>query len=705
MTGLAPVTGAQEAEISARLALVAIPVAHAPDDDLGVRLRITNTGDRPIDGFRLTVGAGGIIRSRSELEASFQGAESFFAFSIDHQEKIPPGGRTTIRIDAPVADLTGFSTESGIHPLSLSLFSSENTLAPLDSIRTQLMVYPQRPQEPLNLVPVLPLNEIPARAPDGTYPADDTGGNWLEAAVSEQGWLRGLVAAVEETTAGAGAGDRDGGDRGDRPADPLRLGLAPTPRLLDELAGMSDGFVRVAEGEPEEFDEDSPEAEAAADLLAQMGEIAGREGVQPVLVPYSYPDLPTLEDELSPGDVGVQLTEGITMWEEALDESVGRSWVLPPAGRLDSASLQALQTAGVEGGAFFTADSLEASDDPAGVGCPIAILSFVCPIRIATGVGPPLDGYATDSSLQARLSEMVEGGGGRLEIQRVLAETAMVHAEQPGTPGRIIPLIVPTGWHPRPAAASAFFTGLRDAPWLRTVRPDEGLERADSPKLREVVDDAVTLPEQPASDYFQDIARTQDVVESFSTFIGERGPRALLQRLRRNTLVAQGRTLWEAGAVSAAAAYALESHEEASSEMNKISLGVPSQTTFTSRSGSLDISVFNEADYPVEAKVLLRALDMEFQPSSFDEVFPPGTRRLTIEAEAQTSGTFPIEVRIETPDGYQIASDAVQVQSTEFNIVALAITFGAVVFLILFYTVKVMRRRRAREDLAGAAGS
>ena len=96
-------------------------------------------------------------------------------------------------------------------------------------------------------------------------------------------------------------------------------------------------------------------------MLGTFRELAARPEIQPLLVPYAYPDLPSLEEELSAGDVGVQLTEAITVLEEQLEVEIGRGWVFPPAGRVDDSSLQALQAAGVDQGVFFGADTLESS--------------------------------------------------------------------------------------------------------------------------------------------------------------------------------------------------------------------------------------------------------------------------------------------------------------------------------------------------------
>ena len=697
LTGLTPATGAQDPETRARLRLVSIPVAYELDDDLNVRVRVANEGEEPIDGFRLTVGAGALIVNRTTLESSFEGSlPALTSLTIDYLDlEIPPGQERTVALDTPVTDLlVGTVGDGGVHPLTLSLFSADDAITPLDTLSTQMMVYPSPPTEPLNLVTVLPLNGIPSRDPSGAFVADETGASGLEAAVAEDGWLRGIANALSDATAP--------GRRDDPPRGPLRLALAPTPRLIDELAAMADGFVR-AEAPEEEIDEESPEATAAREVLELLRELTARPAIQPLLVPYAYPDLPSLEEELSAGDIGVQLTEAITVLDAQLEVELGRGWVFPPSGRVDDSSLQALQAAGVDEGVFFGADILESSGDPATSGCPEPSLSFVCQVRVETDVGP-IGGYVADAGVQQRMGDFAQPGAGALEAQRILAETAMIHAEQPGIAGRVLQATVFAGWRPNPRIARALFEGLRDAPWLRTLTPEQGLRRAEPTIDRRVIADAPSPGALPDGTYFADVVAAQDVVQSFSTFIGEQEPRARLQRLRRNILVAEGRTLWDAGEIALAAGYATDSYDEATGEMSKVTLGVPSQTTFTSRTGTLDISIFNETGYPVEARLVLGALDMSFDPAVVDDTFPPGTSRLSVQAEAQSSGTFPIEVRIETADGYAVATQAVQVRSTEFNVVALAITFGAVAFLFLFYTIKAMRRRRARQDPAEVTG-
>lgn len=715
---------AQEEEGQTRLRLGSLPISHSPGDGLGATLRVVNQSDVSLEGFSVTVSVSNIIRSRSDLHASFDGTTISFATSFDFTREIPPGGMDEVIIDLPVDDL-GLEAEGGVHALTFSLLSLEDS-GLLDELITQLMFYPEPPEEPLNHVTVVPLNEAPARGPEGTFPLDDEGRNGLEDALTGTGWLPGFVGALDAATKPPPEPepepDRDrrgrpGKGRRNRPRPtptpvpepdpPLRMAFAPTPRLLEELAVLSDGYRRSEDGEVEEIGEDSPEATAAREVLRKMRAIVAREGVQPVLVPYSFPDLPILEEEMTPGDIGVQLTEAITVLDETLGVAAERDWVYAPAGRLDAGSLEALQTAGVTTGSFFYSDVLSESFEPSGTGCPEPVLSFVCPIRVETNVGSALNGYVFDPDLQRRMLELTTPGAGRVELQRLLAETAMIHAEQPGTPGRVIHMAFPATWRPPPALARTTFAALREAPWLVGVTPEEGLDVATNQVRRSIVDEAPPLLGQPDDTYFSSIVDTQDLIESFSSFIGEQGPRGVLERLRRNILVAQGRTLWgDFGDIAFATSFITTSREEARAEMGKVTLAVPSETTFTSRAGSIEVSLFNETGYPVEAQVLLESLDMEFNPATIeftaDDPLAEGTTRLSVDAEAQTSGTFPITVTVATAGGDTLASESIQVRSTEFNVVALAITFGAVGFLILFYVVKAVRRRRNRTRAAEA---
>jgi hypothetical protein len=420
--------------------------------------------------------------------------------------------------------------------------------------------------------------------------------------------------------------------------------------------------------------------------------------VQPVLVPYGFPDIPSLVHNV-PLETSKQLVEGERVVSETLGIDIGREWIFPPAGRLDRPSLDALQTFGAEA-TFFSRESLDQVADPAAAGCPEPALSFVCPVRVES-VGDPVEGYTFDADVQERLTGMATPGAGRLEMQHFFAETALIHAEQPGVTPRVLHTIIPSNWHPTPALADVFFGGLVRAPWLRTVTPAEGLEVGRRSAPRTMVAEIPELPRQPDAFFFESIIDANDLVGSFDLFTGGRGPGVMLTRVRRNVLVAESRNWWTGQQlVETGRTFATETSAETAAEMESVSVSVASQTTFTSRTGDIQLSFFNETGYPVNVEITLNSLDMEFDPSSFEREFRTGPIRLQTEATAKSSGTFPVEVRVQTPDGYTIATQSIQIRSTALNVVALMVTLGAVAFLVLFYAARAVRRRRTRREEA-----
>jgi hypothetical protein len=72
-----------------------------------------------------------------------------------------------------------------------------------------------------------------------------------------------------------------------------------------------------------------------------------------------------------------------------------------------------------------------------------------------------------------------------------------------------------------------------------------------------------------------------------------------------------------------------------------------------------------------------------------------------VDIRAGSSGIFPLEVAVETPDGsYEIDKRSITVRSTEFNQVALLITLGALGFLVFFFLLRGIRRRRGPDEVA-----
>ena len=695
MTSGLPAPAAQEGRPRADLTLIRQPAWHEPGDRLDITVRVVNRSGRPLDEFRLVVGVEDRIGSRSALEDSFDGEPSPAPSSFPRffSERIGAGEQRTIRMRDRVEelDLLRLVSDGGVYPLTIRLEAlTESGAVELDTLNIPLVYYPNEPQSTLKLALLVPLNEVSTQDPSGVFRADPaTGAPPLERALETSGWLSGIVEGLR-------AGVRSG----------LGVAVAPTPRLIEEVAAMADGY---QDFELEEGGGDGA-PQAARRWLEELRALVGSPGVQRVLVPYAFPDLPLLErtygEFVGSEQVERQIKVGQQTLQEFLGVGFGRSWLFPPAGRIDAATVDGLSLAGV-GHVFGSDDSFqEAATDPADAGCPELSQSFTCPVRVAAATGG-LRGFVSDPGLQERFAAIAEPGDDRLDLQRLFAETAMIREEAPTPADRVVQATVPSLWRPRPAVSRQLFGVLARAPWLETVMPSQGLRVASEVRPRPVVTALPPAPEEPSSSYWSELDSADALIEHFAAI---HPPPSLRQRLRRAILVAQSRSWWMASAERGLSGedFVAGTARVVAGELGKISFIGKNEIILSSRRAPIQLVLSNDTGYPVTLGVDLYSEKLEIEDTSFNQSFNPGTRTIELDAVAQTSGTFPLNARIVTPESegerHPIDTIQIQVRSTEFNVIALGITIGALIFLIVYYSVRALRRRE-RNRATGPATS
>ncbi len=695
------------------MALVDQPVAHGPDDPLDLTIKVTNNTSETLGGFAVTVGVSERVLSRSALRDALANFPEFLPSAFTRyfeRQDIAPGESVTLSIEDSVFELSTLelATEGGAYPLIIELFDVGLTER-LDEFTTPLIYYPTPPETPLDLVLVVPINALPARAPDGTFPADASGDWPLEYAVRKSGWLRGTLDAIRRLTAPKppppGPRPRPGpepnrdvptsGQRTRSPATPrrLRIALAPTPRLVEELTDMRNGYRRTGAAGAEQLGAGAPGARNAAAVLARMSSLLKLDEVQPLLAPYSLADLPSAERSglgLSPGQT--QLGVGEQVLDKGLAYDFGQRWLVPPGGRIDTGTLQELQLGNAAGRVFFSPHSLQ---DPelSGEGCTEAFASFTCPVRVRTRVGTAR-GFVADKGLQERFAELARGPGlDRLALQKLLAETATIWAELPGRSKRMVQAAIPPLWHPSPGTMTRLLEAFAAAPWLHTVTPAQGLSLG-SPSDQSTLPSLGSAPDQPGAEFASTVARAYDTVQSFSSL---EPPEAMVERLTRDILVSQSQMWWgDDGLEEQGLSYAIEAEREAYGEMAKVRLGAPDHITLTAREGQIRLEAFNDASYPVKVRITFAAPKLSIE-ESIVRTIPPGKQQpLEVEATAEASGTSSLEVYLQTPDGLSLpgSQKRIAVTSTQFNRIALGLTFGALAFLVLFYVNRAIIRRR-----------
>jgi hypothetical protein len=658
------------------LELIGQPVWHRPGDRIKLAVRVTNNTSAPLDGFNLVLGAFFRVLTRSELHASFDLAdqEAVDSFPLTFVNKrVGPQESVVVRVDEPLANFSLLSQtgEGGVYPLKLIL--QDGAGQPLDTLSTQLLFYPERPETTLKAVVVLPIDLPPQRGPDGVFHPDSTGAFALEEALGSN--LQELVDLLQtETNPRSGPG--------------LEIALAPTPLLIDEIADMADGYRRDRGGESVNVGADFEGAVAANGFLDRFSAVVESSNVQTLNVPYSAPDLPSIAAQ--PNAIDTQLETGADVVSGALGIEASREWVFGPGGRMDERSVE---QSGMEH-AFFSADSFVPPDDPLASGCPQRELSFTCPVATTSSGGDRITGYLSDEALQNELFDVTRPGHSRLELQRFFSETAMIREEQPSNSDRIIQITIPPTWRLTGRELSILLRALRNPPWLQSVTPDHGLARTEERATnRRLVPQAQALANQPDELYFENVQRVAELVAHFDSI---EPPDSMVRRLNQNILVGQSHSWWDD--ITSGEEFLSGTEQEIRRELAKIGIvgGNELEIALTSREGEIPLTIFRNTGYAVRINIVLDSSRLDLEQNVLEQNVDSARQRVQFEVIARSSGQFPLDVRLTTPDGYEFGDvKRITIRSTAFNEIALGITFGALAFLILFYVVRGTRRRRA----------
>jgi hypothetical protein len=684
----APVAAAQGNDVALDL-LSQESVVRGPEEPLGIELAVTNSGPTAIEGLQVTISVGERVESRSSLHDSLDDPDATFAVSSftpygDEEARVAPGATRRIKIDSRTLRLDSLARtdEGGVYPLVIRVHDGAGE--PLDALVTPFIYYPNKVDGQLILVLAWALGDAPGRAPDGTFPVDPaTGRSPLEAAVEPGGWLQSTLATIV-------ADGRAGVD----------LGLAPAPRLVEELADMSDGYVREGSEGAVRVPPDARTARFAStalDLLRTA--LLDRPGVQHLFVPYGAPDLPTITRHVpDPTNLADHFDAGEKVLRDWLGAPVDTSWLLPAAGRLDVGSLRALQEVEPTRPAFktfFSPGSLEGLP-AASAGCPRPFGSFTCPVVVEAD--DPARGFVADEVVQQRMGALARPGDNALDLQRMLAETAVIREELPGEAGRVLHVSIPALWHPAPQVVKGLLGDLAGAPWLESMTPEEALSTGAPDRARVLAQSAPPLEGAPEGGLF---ASVRDARAALNSFRAVEPPVERHDALLRDVLAAQARAwMGDVEGLERAADYAEFATRTAQSQLGNISIGGRTRLTLTSRNQLIPLVLFNDNDYSVTVDVHLEATELDFARSTFQGVrLHPGNNPFTAEARARSSGNFPLTVCVTGPGescggAGAITRANISVSSTQFNKVALGLTIGALVFLVLFYAARAVRRRR-----------
>lgn len=471
---------------------------------------------------------------------------------------------------------------------------------------------------------------------------------------------------------------------------PVPVTWAVDPMLVEDAELMAGGYKVTGNSHGSTTGSGT---DSAKTWLAQLRAAVSKSDL--LALPYADPDVVAAEHNGLQAEVQVATNRGQTMLSRAL-QTGPLTYAWPPGGFLDEGTLDTLFAAGV---------STVLLDDRA---VPPATDPSVTPSAHTSirGRDGNLDALLTDHTLDCVvMTGNHDRSTQRLATQRFLAETLMIQAERPSNQ-RTVVVTPDRRWAPDPAYAAALVSGTGKVPWIRPVSLSEALASPPSPVTRL----GLTYPPQAhfgelSDTYLQQVVTLQRSADYFAEILqtGDPNARAFDDALLR-TLSSAWRTQPDR-----AASFRDRVADTLSATKHKVRIASApgSFVTLTSHSGTVPVTVANELGTPVRVTVEISSQHLQVSGGGrVAETIPPHRQiAVDVRATARTSGVFPLDVTLLTPNGHPYdGTQHLFVRSTAYGLVAIVITGGATGMLLIAVVIRLVRRGlTARRAATGTA--
>jgi hypothetical protein len=611
--------------------------------DLVVRFRAQNLGATPLDELAIGVTLYSRLLSRTEYEDSL---ESDPAIVIDggtlpREGAIPPGSTRDFEVPLTLSD--GIDPDqSGVYPLKVDLRSGVESVA---ALRTPVIFVVREPEIPLGLSWTLVLSHPITFAPDGTF--DDPS---LELALGPGGRLNGEIRSLRELA-----------------ADPLApaVDVAIAPMLLTQLGRMADGYEVAEAGEVRRV----PPAEGGAALarraLEDLRTIAADPNIEVTALPFSAPEIPSLYGGGLGQDVDVQIQHGRDVTATLIGAEIPETILRPPGAALDDPTLRALAANGIR----------TLIVGPTTVDMPEQPLGFAGPPTTSLGDGA-LAAIVPEPASDALLGSVVDQDPvGAAQV--LLGELATIWQEQPGETRGVALVLGEDAPLPGP-----FFPpivrGVATAPWLAPTVV--GGFVATFPPTDESVLASPSFRRFPTT-YVASLKQARRRVDTLRSML----PDSSLEPARLETMLLLAEARQYLTSPTEGLAFIDAARRGVRETVDDLALETVGSVALTSDSGGIPVTVSNEGPHSLRFLVQLVSTRIREEPAKSVRLGPGESETLQLQASLRSTGRFEVHVLMVSPSGRLIGETQIVVRSSAYNRIALLITIGAALVLLLMW--------------------
>ncbi len=563
---------------------------------------------------------------------------------------------------------------SGVYPIQVGLYNRNGL--PVDDPLTTFLVYATGPPSATNL----PRLSVALVIPFHTSPTVNSDGQVGAPTASEASRLSTLAGQIE----GAGG---------------VTVNLEVTPQTV---AALKTGNA-------------ADQATAAALNTAVAG---GPDAALPS--PYVTVSISDMEASGLGGEVNEQMIAGAQTLARAFGSAPSKStWVVN--GPVDATTVSTLVGTGAT--RLIVPDS-ELSPLPPSV----TETTLARPTGLSVPGSPNLTVYGADTQITA---DFVRREPPVLAANQLLAELAMIQLETPGITRGVVAL-PPPGWSADPTFVSTLLDGLQGHPLLASVTVSSLFKQVSTaPIVRQLASStsgsnnastgstsapsSSTATNSPASSPASTPSLSGDAGQIRAARRQASATSAILPTnvalaatLQQQVLVSESIDVTEAERNALLGSVAKTSGQV----FDQVVLPGSSSITLTSTKAEIPLTVLLKRSLKVHVELQLTSQRLLFQP--FD---PPNGRcsvptptsevcqlvltsqntTLKIPVQTRSSGVFPLDVALVSPDGSMVlARDLTTVRSTAISGVGVVVIVLAVVSLAVWWVRDLRRGRRAR---------
>lgn len=595
--------------------------------------------------------------------------------------------RITEKVNALAADV-GLTSTWQVREMGVSVTSYAT---PVGHVRTFLPWAPRTsPESPLGVAWILPLTDIPHRTT-----STDWFNDLLRTELSTSSRLGALVAAGSTAETQVGHGKHP-------VTSSVPITWAIDPMLVNDVHAMTaaGGYkVTTASGTTT-----GAGALAAKTYLQALRAAVTKPDAAVLALPYGDPDVVAAVRANLTSAITVAAANGRNLLQQILGVTPTTNYGWPPGGFADERTVNALTAIG---------DSPLILSDAAlpPVLTPSATPNALTSLLTANGPVPTLvtDSGLTNDVISGDSAGVTNPDGARVSLQRYLADTLMIHAESPSTPGRNVIVAPGRHWAPTVGYATQVLADTGKVPWITpTTLGTIASGTADTTPRRTLDYPAAARNNELPQSYLAQVRQLRNQITNFGTILARDNSEVLNLTTASQAALS---TAWRGNRVEAETALtSLRDQVAKAMSQVKVASHANSYVTLTSHGGKVPVTIENDLPTPVRIMVRLSShhrLELPNNGRLIENLPAHQLTRVDFRATANTSGVFQVQVQLLTPDGKHKygAPVALYVKSTVYGTITLVITGAATGALLIAVAVRLTRRALAARRSAASSAS